>query len=66
VFVTASMGHGQDRNLEAVVLGQQFDRPILEFYLRGDLRDKLRGVVDHVYRQVWPDGTEPGAADAAG
>jgi integrase len=55
VFTTLSMGHGQDRNLEAVILGQQFDRPILEFYIRDDQREKLVGIVEHVRRQIWPD-----------
>lgn len=58
VFTTLSMGHGQDRNLEAIVLGQQFDRPILEYYVRDDQRDKLVKVVEHVRRQIWPSNTE--------
>jgi integrase len=55
VFTTLSLGHGGDKNLEAVILGQQFDRPILEFYIRDEQREKLVGVVDHVRRQLWPD-----------
>lgn len=54
VFTTLSLGHGGDRNLEAVILGQQFDRPILEFYIRDDQREKLIQVVNHVRRQLWP------------
>lgn len=54
VFATPSLGHGQDRNLEAVILGQQFDRPILEYYVRDDQRAKLRAIVDFVRHQIWP------------
>lgn len=60
VFTTLSIGYpGGDRNLEAVILGQTFDRPIIEFYLRGDLREKLVVVVDHVRRQIWPEQFAP-------
>lgn len=55
VFATLCMGHAGDRNLEAVILGQQFDRPILEFYIRDDQREKLVCLVNHVRRQIWPD-----------
>jgi integrase len=54
VFATLSMGHGSDPNLEAVIMGQQFDRPIMEFYIRDEQREKLRVVVEHVRRQIWP------------
>lgn len=53
VFATLSMGHGQDSNLEAIILGQQFDRPIMEFYIRDDQREKLIRIVDHVRNQIW-------------
>jgi integrase len=54
VFTSLCMGHGQDHNLEAVITGNQFDRPILEYYLRGDLREKLIRIVEHVRSQLWP------------
>jgi integrase len=63
VFMGLSLGHGQDRNLEAVILGQQFDRPIIEYYLRGDLREKLVAVVEHVRQQIW--GKTPGDGGVA-
>ena len=53
VFATLSLGHGQDRNLEAIILGQQFDRPILEYYIRDEQRQKLRLIVEHVYCQIF-------------
>ncbi len=55
VFVNLASGHGQDRNLDAIILGQKFDREILEFYMRGDNRLKLVAIVEHVRRQIWPD-----------
>lgn len=54
VFATLSLGHGGDRNLEAIILGQQFDRPILEHYVRDEQMNKLRAIVDHVRSQIWP------------
>ena len=66
VFTTLTMGHGQDRNLEAIVLGQQFDRPIAEFYIRGDQRAKLVAIVDHVREQIWPSSSSsPARAPAS-
>jgi hypothetical protein len=55
VFAGLATGHGQDRNLDAVILGQTFDREILEHYLRGDLLTKLAAIVEHVRQQIWPE-----------
>lgn len=58
VFLTLARGHGGDPNLDAVILGTQFPgRPVMEFYLRGDLREKLVSVVEHVRRQIWPEAS---------
>jgi len=54
VFVNLAAGHGQDRNLDAIILGQKFDRENMEFYMRGDNRQKLVAIVEHVRRQIWP------------
>jgi integrase len=54
IFTTLTLGHGGDANLEAVILGQQFGRPVLEFYIRGTEREKLVALVDHVHKQLWP------------
>lgn len=54
VFTTMSIGHGQDENLEAIILGQKFSRDILEYYIKGEHRDKLVQIVNHVRRQIWP------------
>jgi hypothetical protein len=48
-------GHGQDRNLDAIIRGQEFDREILQFYMRGDNRPKLVAIVEPVRQQIWPD-----------
>jgi hypothetical protein len=55
VFATLTLGRGTDKNLEAIILGQQFERPILEFYVRDDQRAKLVQIVEHVRKQIWPD-----------
>jgi integrase len=54
VFLTLSVG--QDADLRSVVMGHAFKGEVTEFYLRGDLREKLAGLCDQVRSQLWPAG----------
>ena len=47
--LASDSGHS---DLVSIIVGHQFGRPIREYYLRGDLLEKLRGVVAHVWHQV--------------
>jgi hypothetical protein len=53
MFRTLAVGCGVDNDLIAVIKGQKFARAVDEYYLRGDLRAKLFGVVEHVYWELF-------------
>jgi hypothetical protein len=58
VWTTAAVG--QDKTLLAVIRGDTLPGGgALEYYLRGDLLNKLRAVTEHVRLQLWPDGGPP-------
>lgn len=58
VFTTLAVG--RDKTLLAVIRGDKLpDGGALEFYLRGDLREKLSELTEHVRSQIWPDGGPP-------
>jgi integrase len=59
MFRTACTGASPDPDLVAVITGRAVSRPVDEFYLRGDMREKLFAVVKHVRDQIWPDGKIP-------
>lgn len=59
MFRSLAVGCGVDNDLIAVIKGQKFDRPVDEYYLRGDLRAKLFDVVDHVYRELFVGWSSP-------
>ncbi len=55
MFRTLCTGASADPDLVAIMMGRRVSRPVDEFYLRGDLRDKLVEIVDHVHSQIWPN-----------
>lgn len=59
MFRTLAVGAGVDNDLIAVIKGQKFERPVDEYYLRGDLREKLFKVTDHVFSQLFAGWSEP-------
>lgn len=59
MFRTLATGTGIDNDLIAVIKGQRFQRPVDEYYLRGDLREKLVAVTDHVFNQLFGGWSEP-------
>jgi hypothetical protein len=52
MFRTLAVGSGVDNDLIAVIKGQKFERPIDEYYLRGDLRSMLFKVSEHVFDRL--------------
>lgn len=52
--VFATLTADQPPDLVAVIMGHKFANRVKEHYLRGDLREKLVAVVDHVRFQLWP------------
>lgn len=54
MFRSLATGASADPDLVAVIMGRQVARPIDEYYLRGDLREQLFKVTQHVATQIWP------------
>ncbi|HEV7299038.1 MAG TPA: hypothetical protein VGN72_06690 [Tepidisphaeraceae bacterium] len=52
---TLMVGANVDSDLIAVVMGRRFRYPVDEYYIRGDLREKLGEVASHVERQLFGD-----------
>lgn len=48
------VGSGVDNDLISVVMGRRFNHPIDEYYLRGELREKLADVSRHIEAQLFP------------
>lgn len=59
MFRSAAVGCGVDNDLIAVIKGQKFQRPVDEYYLRGDLRSMLFKVTDHVFDYFFRGWQEP-------
>jgi integrase len=53
--VFQTLAADQPSDLVAVVMGHKFAVRVKEHYLRGDLREKLVAVTEHVRFQLWPE-----------
>jgi integrase len=60
MFRSLAVGGG-DADLIAVVMGRRFAYPVDDYYLRGELREKLFALVEHVERQVFTQSVSPPA-----
>jgi hypothetical protein len=50
---TFMLGGGVDGDLIAVVMGRRFRYPVDEYYIRGELREKLEELAKHIERQLF-------------
>ncbi len=55
----ACVRSGVEKDFVALLRGRRFQNPIEEYYLRGDLRDELKKLVDHLTSYFQIPGTPP-------
>jgi len=65
MFRSLAVGAHQDPDAIAIVMGRQFARPIDEWYIRADLREKLEALSEHVRSQVFKQTGESLPSDHA-
>lgn len=56
------LGSGADDDLVSVIMGRQFRYPLDDYYIRADLRDKLRAITDKAHDELFPPAAPEQAA----